>query len=510
MNDFDKGFEFSARHAAAVPAGMDAASWVNSVEAAIEELYSAMNSYDHYKNSKAAQDSLKGFLAEEWAFGTANVDAAVKRVDAKGIRLDSHDLGSADVAWGADQYQLKFLIDPKNIARKLATTLRDSYNGRPKRYADLSFDEWAVEKGFAGKTPDDLLYGDMGGLIPSDKLEAAKQYTLIRIERAKGRGLDEEVRRWTKVRDNLTDRIKTPEGVEGRPATNEEMRRKAIDVSNRKKLDPADDGMTTSQLIAASDIVKHSLKAGGTAAALSAALSVAPEIYRAIDYLIAEGEIDDEHLKSIGTAACAGATNGFVSGSATAAITAAAAKGAFGETVKAAAMGSRGANVIASLVVLTMETCRNSYLVASGQIEPVEMASNMGQSVFSTVMMLGGAAVATALTGGATFPVLIGSFAGGAAGSMAFRPVSSCVMKVCVNSGVTFFGLVEQDYEVPKRLLSMLGIKGARIKTARVKTAAVSTAARLSAPSVKTACLHTADVVFFERGLVGVNKVAYS
>lgn len=52
MNDFDKGFEFSARHAAAVPAGMDAASWVNSVEAAIEELYSAMNSYDHYKKQQ--------------------------------------------------------------------------------------------------------------------------------------------------------------------------------------------------------------------------------------------------------------------------------------------------------------------------------------------------------------------------------------------------------------------------------------------------------------------------
>lgn len=93
---------------------------------------------------------------------------------------------------------------------------------------------------------------------------------------------------------------------------------------------------------------------------------------------------------------------------------------------------------------------------------------------------------------------------------MAFKPVSSCVMKVCVDSGVTFFGLIEQDYEIPNRLLSMLGIKGASIKTARVKTAAVSTAPRLSAPSVKTACLHTADVVFFERGLVGVNKVAYS
>ena len=401
------------------------------------------------------------------------------------------------MAWGVDQYQLKFLTDPKNIARKLATTLRDSYNARPKRYADLSFDKWAVEKGFAGKTPDDLLYGDMGGLIPSDKLEAAKQYALMCIERAKDRGLDEEVRRWTKVRDNLTDRIKTPEGIEGRPATNEEMRRKAVDVSNKKELDPADDGMTTSQLIAASDIVKQSLKAGGTAAALSAALAVAPEIYRAIDYLIAEGEIDDERLKSIGTAACVGAANGFVSGSATAAIT-------------AAAMGSRGANVIAALVVLTMEMCRNFYLAASGRIDSVEMASNMGQSVFSTVMMFGGAAVATALTGGATFPVLIGSFVGGAVGSMAFKPVSSCVMKVCVDSGVTFFGLVEQDYEVPKRLLSRLGIKGASIKTARIKTVGVSMTPRLSAPSVKTASLHTTDVVFFERGFVGVNKVVYS
>lgn len=69
MNDFDKGFEFSARHAAAVPAGMDAASWVNSVEAAIEELYSAMNSYDHYKNSKAGRTPSRGFWQRNGPLG---------------------------------------------------------------------------------------------------------------------------------------------------------------------------------------------------------------------------------------------------------------------------------------------------------------------------------------------------------------------------------------------------------------------------------------------------------
>ena len=350
----------------------------------------------------------------------------------------------------------------------------------------------------------------MRGLVPSDKLEGAREYAAKRIARAESRGLDGEAQRWAKVRDNLTDRIKTADGVEGRAATNEEMRQKAVDVSSGKRLDPADDGMTTAKLVAAQDIARQSFKAGGTAAALSAALSVAPEIYRAIDYLIAEGELDDEHLKAIGTAACTGAANGFVSGSATAAITAAAAKGTFGGAVKAAALSSKGANVIASLVVLTMETLRNSYLVASGRMEPAQMASNMGQSVLSTVVMFGGAAVATALSGGAAVPALIGSFIGGAAGSMAFKPVSSCVMRVCVDSGFTFFGVVEQDYEVPKRLLAKLGIKGASVKTARVKIADVAAAPRLASASPKTADLHTVDVAFMERGLVGVNKVAYS
>ena len=509
MSDFDKGYKFLASYAAVIPAGMDAANWIDGVESAIEELYSAMNSYDHYTSSKAAQESLKGFLAEEWTVGTANIDAAVKRVGAKGVRLDSHALGSADVAWGADEYQLKFLTDPKSIARELATTLRDAYADRAKRYADLSFEEWAAEKGFAGKSPDDLFYDGMRGLVPTDMLEGTREYAVKRIVRAESRGLDGEARRWAKVRDNLTDRIKTADGVEGRGATNEEMRQKAVDVSSGKRLDPADDGMTTAKLVTAQDIVRQSLKAGGTAAALGAALSVAPEIYRAIDYLIAEGELDDERLKAIGTAACTGAVNGFVSGSATAAITAAVTKGAFGETVKAAAMSSGGANVIASLVVLTVEACRNSYLVASGRMEPTQMVSDMGQSVFSTVAMLGGAAVATVLSGGAAVPVLIGSFIGGAAGSMAFKPVSSCVMRVCVDSGLTFFGVVEQDYEVPKRLLAKLGIKGASVKTARVRIADVAAAPRLAPVSPKTADLHTVNVAFMERGLVGINKVAY-
>ena len=172
-------------------------------------------------------------------------------------------------------------------------------------------------------------------------------------------------------------------------------------------------------------------------------------------------------MKSIGTAACAGAANGFVSGLGDRGDHRRSSKGRLRRDGKGCRNGIEGRERHRVTRRANHGDVPKLHLVASGQIEPVEMASNMGQSVLSTVMMLGGAAVATALTGGATLPALIGSFVGGAAGSMAFKPVSSCVMKVCVDSGVTFFGLVEQDYEVPKRLLSMLGIKGARIKTAR-------------------------------------------
>ena len=506
MDDFDRGYEFVALEGIGSLHGMDSAEWLNKVESSIRELYSAMGSYDHYKANTVAQRSLKGFIAEEWAYGTANVDAAVKGLPLEGSRLNSHDLGSADVAFGNDLYQLKYFSNPKVMARELATTLQDSYSSRAKRYQNLSFDEWARLEGFEGKAPSDLLYDGMWKLVPTDKLEEVRAYTLKRIIRAQSRGLDAEVRRWTKVRDGLTDRIRTANGVEGRPATNSEMMDKAIKISNGEKLDPADDAMTTRQLVRNEMVLRNALKAGASAAAVSAALKVAPEIYRAIDYLIEEGELDDEHLQAIGMAACDGAATGFVTGSATAAITAAAERGVFGETVKAAALGAKGANVIAALVVMTVETCRDSYMVASGRMKPVEMAQGLGQSLFATVCMFAGLGVASVLAPEAAVPALIGSLVGSAVGCFAFKSGSSCIMRVCADSGFTFFGLVEKDERIPAKLLRKLDIKGARVKTLRLAQPNLKTA-RIADPHIKTVTPHSIDIAFNEQGLIGIRRL---
>ena len=77
--------------------------------------------------------------------------------------------------------------------------------------------------------------------------------------------------------------------------------------------------------------------------------------------------------------------------------------------MKAAALGAKGANVIAALVVMTVETCRDSYMVASGRMKLVEMAQGLGQSLFATVCMFAGLGVASVLAPEAAVPDLIGS-----------------------------------------------------------------------------------------------------
>ena len=104
--------------------------------------------------------------------------------------------------------------------------------------------------------------------------------------------------------------------------------------------------------------------------------------------------------------------------------------------------------------------------------------------------------------------MLIGSAVGSTVGCLAFAPVKSCILQASTISGLTFFGLVEQDESLPPQLLKELGIKGARLKTAEYRTE------RHDAPNVQTASaklsgLHTLGVKQLSRDVIGVNKVGY-
>lgn len=510
MGSFEEGYDFAVRQAGGTYAAGVGSSYVREVESTIRELYRRMNAYDYYKATKPAQDSLKGFIAEEFAAGTANVDAAVRGSRERFAVLQSHDLGSIDVAsmgGSGSAYQLKMYGNPRQTVRALGTTLYDRYYSS-RSAASMSFDDWAASVGRAGGKPGDLLYEGQAGLVAGDKLEACKNEAFRLLAKNRALGKKGEAARWQKVADLLTDRVHGEKGVEGRPLSLEEARRMAVDVSSGKSLDPSDQGMTTAEVIKLQNVLSQSLKAGASAAAISAAMKVAPEIYRAIDRLVAEGELDEESLRAIGAATLEGGATGFVNGTATAAITAAACKGALGKTIMNAASKSMGPAVIGTLVVLTIEACKDAYLVAKGEKSGEELASNLAQGTFASVVMLAGVGIASIVTGGAAIPMLVGSFVGSAAGGLAFAPVRSCVLKIASESGFTFFGLIQQDYALPERTVRELGIQRAQFKVAPVSTVNPGSSSAQGAKA-KHASLHTIGISYNERGIVGVNKIGY-
>ena len=508
MNEFEQGYAFAVKQGSATWGAAAASDYVHQVEGAIDELYRRMNAYDYYKATVPAQESLKGFIAEEWAAGTANVDAAVKGSQALAEVLKSTELGSVDVATlEGGIYQLKFYSDPSGTVKALGTTLREVYSAS-KASASMSFEEWAASKDLAGRLPADLLYEGQWGVVAADKLADCQTEAFKRLAKAKALGRPDEVARWRKVSDALTDRIETADGVSSRPLTLEDARQKAIAVSSNKELSSEADGMTTAELVKVQNLMTQALKAGATAAAVSAVVKMVPEIYKAIDYLITEGELDEEGLRAIGAATLDGGATGFINGSATAAITVAAGKGVFGQAIKAAISKPLGPTVIGTLVVLMVETCRDAYLMARGQRTANDFANNLVQGVFVTVLSLAGAAIASAVAPEATIPMLIGSAVGSAVGCLAFAPVKSCILRASTVSGFTFFGLIEQDESLPPQLLKELGIKGARYKVAEYRTERHDEPS-FQAPSAKMAGLHTLGVRQLSRDVIGVNKVGY-
>ena len=80
-------------------------------------------------------------------------------------------------------------------------------------------------------------------------------------------------------------------------------------------IDPKEFGLITEELVHMEDIIRDAMKAGLTAATITMVIKVAPEIYKAIQHLIEEGEIDEEEYRNIGYAAVTGASEGFVRGS---------------------------------------------------------------------------------------------------------------------------------------------------------------------------------------------------
>lgn len=474
--ELQKGWEAASRIYGTGAAAAMTGDYVFKVNEAISAFEKTINSSG---SAKQLLPTLRGFIFEDWAAGTFNIDAVASR---------SKDW--ADV--------------PKvNTLNSVDINLRSGmeYSAKAWKSGESSGLEQAGYDPITGKQR----YEGMGRLVPEDQLEAASKEVHKRyLKNMETRPKVSEVYRETEAL--LTDRISNKEGVESKSISKSELDQIAKE-RRTSSFKASEHGVTADSSITVEYMLKEAGKAGLTAAVISAAIRTAPELVSIFGCLIRHEELEEGRVAKLGKDALSSTGTGFIRGSVTSILYTECAKGTFGE-----AFVKINPSLLGVIVSLVIETGWNSIQVARGKMTPLEMGDAFARSAVTSVGYLVGAKIGAAIGQAIGFAVpffgfIVGSIMGAGA-SIAYSWTKKKVMSLCIDTGFTCFGLVEQDYSIPPEVMRRLGIPFAELEEAILSTAELETA-ELETASLDYAELDKIEFYMPRRGLIGVNKVGY-
>lgn len=462
-------------------------SYETSTNAHIQEINAAIdqlgNKINYHPGINTDIEQFKGFVAEEWAAETFNIDAITDGSNHRATTLHSTAYGSVDIGtnFGKD-YSAKYYKNAMETAK--AQAQYDRANEIPK-------------------------YHNQDRLIPADQLEEARKYAADKAKSISDTR-PEVAASYQEAADNMVDRISDEDGHNSRPLTKHEAKDIAREAKTKEGFDPAKHGYEKLDEIHI-DYIRNGLRAGLTAATFTAVMQLTPEIYKAIDYLIKNGEIDLNQIGKSGAKVITTSGESFLRGSTAYAVEMSIQKGLLGETLKQMATPT----AVGIAVVIIMNTIRNSLLVAAGK----KKASQMGEELVDTVVISAGffaGAKAGGKIGGAItqalalelpgLSYLIGSMIGCSVAAVYFIGKKHLI-SLCVDTGFTCFGLVEQDYELPDEVLESMGIDMIKLPEIKVNETPINSIDVYQTIDINEP--ETIDLTMVKRGLIGVKKVGY-
>lgn len=470
MGGFEEGYTYFAKNASAYAAATMSDSYVTNVNEEIDKLIKDLNSFEGFKT---ASKILKGDVAEFWHAGTFNINSALKDSSHRAFVDRSHAPASTDISTNfGDKYGLKYYSDGQASAKAQSVSVLNVpiYKGQIR-------------------------------IIPRDQLEEATKY-LERIIRTEAVRRPEQVPRYQETLDMLTDRLSDSKGAESIPLSKKEASELAT-LAKQGKINADELGLTTEELVKYNYVIQQAFKAGLTAATISIVLKVAPEIFKSIDYLLKNGKINAEQFKKIGFAAVSGGAEGFIRGSISSALTFSCKEGLLGGALKSA-----NPPIIAAVTVITMNVISNAFQVALGKKTRRQLSEEFIRNMYISACSLIGGGVSQALIEIPILGYMLGSFIGSIFGSFTYNLGSKAVLSFCVDSGFTMFGLVEQDYTLPKEIIEQIGIETFDYETFEYGTFKTESFS-YDTFGTETFEPDTLDITFLRRGVIGVSKVGY-
>lgn len=493
MIGFEEGYNFFAQQAGVQVSGYEAYVYVSRVNSEIENLVSDLNTFEGFSTDPSR---LKGDIAEFWHSDTFNINAVANDSTNRAYVDRSHDFASADITSNfGKKFGLKYYKDGVASAQQQSKSVFERYSEYKAQGGKDTLEKFLKDRGFADDSVlNDPIYSGQVRIIPKEQLEDACEWLRRKIA-TESVNRPEQVMRYQETLDMLSDRLRDGEGTESVALSDADAKALALLAKdgNVTAEELAKLGISAEEIIKFEHIAQQAFKAGMSAAAISIVLKVAPEIYKTLDYLIKNGEVDAEQFKRIGFAALQGGSEGFVRGSVAAAITISCEAGLLGEAFKNVAPEAVG-----MAVVLTMNTMKNAFKVANGEMTKNELVEQLIRDLFISTCAYSLGAVAQTFIEIPVLGFMIGSFVGSVAGAFVYNVSYNAVLSFCVDTGFTMFGLVEQDYALPQDVLEELGIDTFEFDTFEPDTFEFDT----FEPD-------TFDVIFLRRGVIGVTKVGY-
>ena len=134
-----------------------------------------------------------------------------------------------------------------------------------------------------------------------------------------------------------------------------------------------------------------------------------------------------------------------------------------------------------------------------------EMATRLTKDTAISLSAIAGGTVGQALL--PELPVL-GYMLGSFVASITLTISEKTILSFAVDTGFSFFGLVDQDYVLPKETIEKLGLEVVSLDYIELNRTGLNRTT-LNRTSLNRTKYNTLDIMVLRRGVIGVNKVGY-
>ena len=476
--------------------------YVNNVH---NEILNLMKNLNDFKGFQTGINQLKGNIAEFWHSGTYNINAVARGSTNRTFVLQSNEFGSIDIGsnFGND-YGLKYYKIGVDSANQQAKSIFEKFKEYQAHGGKDDLNKFLSDRGFSDEDINSPIYSGQYRIIPKEQLEEAIKFLEQKIAK-ESITRPELVEKYSETLKMLKIKIEDSEGTESIPLSTDDAKKIAglskeglITEEELKKL-----GVSTEDIIKFEYILKESFKAGLTAVKISLILKLAPEIYKAIKYLISNGEIDFTRFKMMGIECLQAGSEAFLRGTVAATITGAFKAGLCGEALK-----TINPTIIGALTVFTLDIIKNSFKVTQGKMSRQELTTEMTKEMFILSCSLGVGFLSQTFINIPVFSFMVGNFIGSILGAFVYDKIYNVALSFCIDTGFTMFGLVEQDYKIPEHILKEIGLKVFEYEKFQFHKFEPQKF-EIKKFEIKKFQFEAFKITILRRGVIGISKIGY-